>query len=412
MLFIEDINNITEKSDSYKYIKRTMNNLEKALEVQYVKKRALTQILDRIANMKVENVNLTDTKDLLSIIENIKEVLDRIRDNIESNQKLLNEIRDIISRIDNLIASKEKDPRLEADINYFYMLYIEKQNIIEESNIKYEKLLLNTYEYIFYNISNTEKDQNQENPKIENLEQKIEDIEIDAKGENVQENIENSKEENKIEIVQEHKEEMQKEIEVDIVKEDFEENKEEIEHGVAEEKIEKVIEEENITESQEQSDAETEKEEKTNQEEIEKQNLNKEITDNDTLTISEMQNKVFLPYKVRELEKILKENPEKYDSVQDVIDKLYVVSLDRYKNSTFSRFKEAYHLMREKEKASFSEALDLALEVTFKYNLNPAIITACKNLDELDVYLDCLEGNELDDFKIFNIKYDIAPMKR
>ena len=45
-----------------------------------------------------------------------------------------------------------------------------------------------------------------------------------------------------------------------------------------------------------------------------------------------------------------------------------------------------------------------------KRYLHPAIITACRNLDELDVYLDCLEKNELDDFKIFKIKYELHPL--
>ena len=42
--------------------------------------------------------------------------------------------------------------------------------------------------------------------------------------------------------------------------------------------------------------------------------------------------------------------------------------------------------------------------------LHPAIISACRNLNELDVYIDCLDKNELDDFKIFKIKYELYPM--
>lgn len=65
--------------------------------------------------------------------------------------------------------------------------------------------------------------------------------------------------------------------------------------------------------------------------------------------------------------------------------------------------------MRKKEKASIIESLSLALELYFNTSLNPAIITACKNLDELDTYLDCLSENALDKFSIFNIKYEILP---
>ena len=42
--------------------------------------------------------------------------------------------------------------------------------------------------------------------------------------------------------------------------------------------------------------------------------------------------------------------------------------------------------------------------------LHPAIISACRSINELDVYLDCLEKNELEDFKIFNIKYELYPI--
>lgn len=64
-----------------------------------------------------------------------------------------------------------------------------------------------------------------------------------------------------------------------------------------------------------------------------------------------------------------------------------------------------------KKKASLSESLSLAIEASLNSSLNPAIITACKNLDELDTYLDCLSENELDKFNLFNIKFEMFPHK-
>ncbi len=139
-------------------------------------------------------------------------------------------------------------------------------------------------------------------------------------------------------------------------------------------------------------------------------NLKTEICDNNTLLISEIQNKVVLPYNIEDLKKELEEHPE-YTNLQDLIDTEYIISLDNYKNSALARFKEAYNLMRKKENASIASSLDLALELTFNNLLNPAIITACKNLDELDIYLDYLSSNELDKFKIFDIKYEMLPKK-
>lgn len=51
----------------------------------------------------------------------------------------------------------------------------------------------------------------------------------------------------------------------------------------------------------------------------------------------------------------------------------------------------------------------LGAELLVNYNLHPAIITACKNIDELDVYLSCLEDDQLDKFNLFDIKFEMLP---
>lgn len=133
-----------------------------------------------------------------------------------------------------------------------------------------------------------------------------------------------------------------------------------------------------------------------------------EVIDSKVLFISEKENKVVLPYTVSELEKILKTN-SKYNTLQEIIENEYTFTLDRFKNASISRFKEGYNLMRKKEKASIVDSLNLALELSFNNLLNPAVIVACKNLDELDIYLDCLDSKELENFKFFEVKYEISP---
>ena len=128
-----------------------------------------------------------------------------------------------------------------------------------------------------------------------------------------------------------------------------------------------------------------------------------------TLIISEVHKKVILPYNVEKLTNILLVNSSKYKSLNDIIDKLYTKPLKYYKPSAFSRFRETYTLMREREKASFLKSFSLALELFGTYNLHPAIITACKNLDQLDIYLACLEDNTLSDFHFFDIKFEVRP---
>lgn len=131
--------------------------------------------------------------------------------------------------------------------------------------------------------------------------------------------------------------------------------------------------------------------------------------DNNTLIVSEFEQKAYLPFRYKDIEDIFKNSKNKYTTMQDVVNDLYIVPLNRFKNSSLSRFRESFKLMRKKEKASISKALDLGLELMFKYELNPIIIAACENLDELDIYLDCLDENELYDFDCFEIKFEIAP---
>ena len=126
-----------------------------------------------------------------------------------------------------------------------------------------------------------------------------------------------------------------------------------------------------------------------------------------TLIISELKGKVILPYKMETVKQILLN--ENYSSISDVIEKLYTIPIKNYKFASVARFSEAYKLMIEKEHSSKLKAISLASELFGNYNLHPAIITACNSLDELDIYLACLEDDVLSDFKFFDIKYEIPP---
>lgn len=132
---------------------------------------------------------------------------------------------------------------------------------------------------------------------------------------------------------------------------------------------------------------------------------NAQILEN-TLVISSSQGKVVLPYKLKNIEKILRKN-KNYTTCEDVINSLYTKPINYYKFSSIARFKEAYKLVKEKEKGSVLKAFSLAIELFGNYNLHPAIITACNSLDELDIYLACLDENKLSDFNFFDIKYEI-----
>ena len=134
------------------------------------------------------------------------------------------------------------------------------------------------------------------------------------------------------------------------------------------------------------------------------------LEDNHTLVISEEDGKVYLPYTKEDIKNDVAQN--KGTKISDVIEEKYVLPLDKYKNSIRARFREGYNLMYRKEGRSKKSAILLGIELMFETNLHPAIISACKNLEELDIYLDCLEDNELEKFSCFKIIYKSLPTLR
>ena len=142
---------------------------------------------------------------------------------------------------------------------------------------------------------------------------------------------------------------------------------------------------------------------------IPKENIeNTDILEN-TLIISKASGKIILPFSFNEINAILQKSNGKYSTLEDVIKYKYTLPYDNYKNFAFARFRETYKLARKIEHLSLGESINLALELMFNYELHPAIITACKNIDELDIYLDYLETNETEKFDFFNVKFEIAP---
>ena len=131
------------------------------------------------------------------------------------------------------------------------------------------------------------------------------------------------------------------------------------------------------------------------------------LDDNKTLIISEEDGKVYLPYTKADVKEEMVQNKGK--KISELIEEKYILPLDKYKNSMRARFREGYNLMYKREGKSKKSAFMLGLELMFETNLHPAIISACKNLEELDIYLDCLEDNELEKFSCFKIIYKSLP---
>lgn len=136
------------------------------------------------------------------------------------------------------------------------------------------------------------------------------------------------------------------------------------------------------------------------------------IQNNNTLIISEKDNKVFLPYTVSEIQSYMEKYPKEYKSLEYVINKEFILPLDYYtKHPSLARFKEAYSLIRDREAKSVFDALKYALNIMFKYDLNPAIISACKTEEALNLYIECLENKDLSKFNLFKIEFRLNPLK-
>lgn len=138
----------------------------------------------------------------------------------------------------------------------------------------------------------------------------------------------------------------------------------------------------------------------------------KEATyDNETLIISENENKVYLPYKISELLKYVESYPDVYTSLSDVVDQEFILPFDYFTRHPYkARFFETYNLIRNRAGYSVLTALRFSLKLIYKTNLNPVVIAACKTQTELKSLLYHLDNDGLKEFKYFNIIFDVNPL--
>ncbi len=157
-----------------------------------------------------------------------------------------------------------------------------------------------------------------------------------------------------------------------------------------------------------------EKNEEEIQKELLKNKLEKIITataDNETLIISEKTNNIYLPYKIPELINYIDNYPDAYSSLSDVVAQEFILPFDYFMKHPYkSRFFETYNLLRNRQGNSVFSSITAGLKLMPRNDLNPAIIASCKSEDELKTYLYYLDANRLDEFKAFNIIYQVNPL--
>lgn len=132
---------------------------------------------------------------------------------------------------------------------------------------------------------------------------------------------------------------------------------------------------------------------------------------NNVLVVSEKRKRVFLPYSEKEVLEYLEQYPNQYKSFDDVIKKEFIFPVESYlKHPVIARFRESYSLIRDREAKSIFDAFKFAMDMMFHYDLNPAIIAACKSENQLENYLNCLNRKKLDEFKDFEIIFEVNPI--
>ncbi len=158
----------------------------------------------------------------------------------------------------------------------------------------------------------------------------------------------------------------------------------------------------------------TKKEPLTKDSFIEKvENIKNAVSDNKTLVISERLGEIYLPYKKSELLEYLKKDPKAYKSLDDVVKQEFTLPFQFFRNqSSKLRFSETYKLLKNKDGHGFIKSVSYAFKIAAKRNLNPVIIASCKSKFELESYIYYLDSNNLNNFRFFDIIYEVNPLKK
>ena len=347
--------------------------------IEIIKNKATQeQIAQYKSTLTRAEVTIDKIGETIEIIILTEETLQNIKVNLENTLKDQHEIFEgqvdfIKNEIEEYSKNKEKIENLENSNKLGFI--IKELNYISESIDDEKKENV---------IANKEIEINLNKPLEEQIINKLKPYTEIEETEEIEDITENSLEYYKIE------EKIDRQLqEID--------NQAKLENLEKIENIEKTETKENLQEINEAKEVE---------------DINQENEENDStnvLIISEKEQKVYLPYTKSDIEKYMRTN--KFESKEQVIKRVFTVPLSKYSNFTIARVTEGFKLMRKRENAPFGESLKYALNLIFERKLHPAIITACKTQDDLDIYLACLEDNMLQLFDAFEIRFDYAPLK-
>ncbi len=388
MLLLSSVLNVANYS---KFVESEYNSINTFLNSEIELRKTLLLFMQKTANAVNEITNAVDIKVVHQVLSDLKANIDDLNNNIDNLNKLLDILSTLKKSNYDIIAFDENayNSKYEKTIAEYTNVCTNVQIFIKNINsyiiIKFPNETLNNMESATnsenygYNILNNESDNDKNKLSYTSINENIDKNQNISSNSNVYAN----KNINLNSIITKNQ---------TIVPNLITDENQNIESNL------KIDESQNI------------KVNGNNSSTINTNSFyNSNIPPENTLIISETKGKVYLPYTKELINNILANNHKNYSSISEVIKKDFTIPLTYYKNSSISRFKEAFKLVKKVEKGSIKQAFDLGMELLFKYNLHPAIISACRNLDELDIYLDCLESNETNKFRCFNIAFEIAP---
>lgn len=373
--------------------KEIVNNqlsvLNNTLASQRQTKKTLLSYLEKFSDAMYENFNSDNTDSLLSLINEAHSIFECIKSNI-------NKTIELKTFLENIYNS---DFLNTIDTEKFNKEFNELLDNISKTNSSY-LTFMNNYEAFIKPVS---IDKNEE---IENI--ILEDSTTSEKSEN--DYLNQDEEESLFEAVN-NSNTITEDITTEIsTQKNSNENNSALDL------------EENIQETIQENLAETPNENISNDETLETVEIQKTITIIDEpeeeyiektttqidlpekeLIINKKLGIAILPYSIPDLDELFLNDPEKYSSIQDIIDQEYTVKLKDFENSSITRYKEAFKLAKDKSNYTFSQAANFAKIFLIENEITSLIIASCKNVEELEFYIECLNNNKLNDFHCFKI---------
>lgn len=370
--------------------KEIVNNqlsvLNNTLASQRQTKKTLLSHLEKFSDAMYENFNSENTDLLLSLINEAHSVFECIKSNIAKTLELKKFLESIynsnsLNTIDSEKFNNDFNSLLEniSKTNSNYLSFMNNyKNFIKPNFVNEDTSAITVSEEII-----TKKPILENNPKNEIIEPLTEETIPEP-------TVETSSDENITEIPEEQ-----------FVKEPISETttdsplKEEIIDENIEKKLEEVdeLEEESLFEKMDEPQEDNSLEDLSPSLDLQEK----------VLIINKKLGIAILPYSISDLDELFLDDPEKYSSIQDIIDKEYTVNLKDFENSSISRYKEAFKLAKDKSNYTFPQAANFAKKLLSTNEIKTLIIASCRNVEELDFYIECLNNNKLNEFNHFKI---------